>query len=203
MHLPRKLANTAENGLYQRSFTGPVSADDPESVAAMEREIEVFGKDFRVVSDRQIFDGQHIIPGSLDLFQAKIAAGFFGCHGFDPVHSGKQRPARFCLLCFLAFEVAADKFFGLVYKGLLVFIFTLLLFPAELALDQVLRIIPFVGDRQSTVDLDNTVRDPVEKVTVVADDNIGFIIRFQKIFKPFDCVDIEVIRRLIQQKHVR
>ena len=67
----------------------------------------------------------------------------------------------------------------------------------QLALDQELRVIALVANGFSVLDLDDPFCDAVEKISVVADDEIGAVKSDKKILEPFDSVNVEVIGRLI------
>ncbi len=45
--------------------------------------------------------------------------------------------------------------------------------------------------------------DMVHEDPVVGDKNKGAFERQQKFFKPFDCVQIQVVCRFVKQKHIR
>ena len=104
---------------------------------------------------------------------------------------------------FLAGQVAPDELFSLSDQALLIVIGPLLYFALLFALDQIVRVVSGVTRRPPIFDFDNPATGAVEKVTIVADDYKGRRVRLQKLFQPFDRADIEMIRGLIEQQHVR
>ena len=96
-----------------------------------------------------------------------------------------------------------DKLRRLGDKLLLLVIRLLLLHPAFLAQLQILRVIHFIVIDTPHRHLDGTRRDIIHKLAVVTNHNHRLTVIDQKIFQPLDRLDIQVIRRLIEQQHVR
>src|SRR5205085_1532828 len=53
------------------------------------------------------------------------------------------------------------------------------------------------------LDLDDARARAVEKVTVVADDDVSRLVRGEELFEPLDRGHVEVVRRLVQEERVR
>src|SRR5437899_1057872 len=109
MDLAAELRDASEKCFDQGGLARPIAADNSESIATVDREIQLFSEYLVFVPDGQVFDGQNIIPRPFDGAQAKIPARFFTPDGLDSFHSCEKRPARFCLLGFLAFEIFTNK----------------------------------------------------------------------------------------------
>ena len=98
---------------------------------------------------------------------------------------------------------AFDELFRLSDKFLLLVISLLLLFAAFFAQGQILGVIHFIIVDTSHCHFNSAGGDVVHKLAVVADDNHRFAVVDQKIFEPLDRFDVEVVRRLVEQEHVR
>ena len=72
-----------------------------------------------------------------------------------------------------------------------------------LAFNQIIGVIPFVTYRLTVFDFDDALTGPIQKITIVTDDYESQFVALQKLFEPFNGVDIEMVRRLIKQKNVR
>ena len=68
---------------------------------------------------------------------------------------------------------------------------------------QVLAIVYLIIINPAHRHLDRTSRDMIHERTVMADHHYGLTVIDQEILQPLDRLDIQVIRRLVQQKDIR
>ena len=63
-------------------------------------------------------------------------------------------------------------------------------------------IIARIASELSVVDMQDDVGDAVQKIPVVGNDDQGATVTFEPVFKPQDGIQIEVVRRFIQQQQI-
>ena len=96
-----------------------------------------------------------------------------------------------------------DKVFRILDFLLLVFVSAKLLLAAFLAEHHKLIVGNLVVVNPSAGDLNGAVGHIVDESPVVADQYNGTRTDTQEVFKPLDTLDIQVVGRLVEQKHVR
>ena len=93
-----------------------------------------------------------------------------------------------------------DEFLGLFDHALLVFIGSHLLRPAFGAQHDVFRIGNLVIGRFAQREFDRAIGDVVEESSVVRDQQHGAAVILQVILEPLDRLDVEMVRRLVEQE---
>ena len=49
------------------------------------------------------------------------------------------------------------------------------------------------------LDFKNAVRDPIQKIPIVGNDHDGALIARQILLEPFECTDIQMVGRLVEE----
>ena len=96
-----------------------------------------------------------------------------------------------------------DEIFGLLYHLLLVLVsahLLLMAFFAQLHEPAVVDIIIVYAPER---DLNSPVADIIDERTVVADHKHRTLTRFEEVFEPLNRLDVQVVRRLVQQQQIR
>ena len=68
--------------------------------------------------------------------------------------------------------------------------------------DQILGKVTGVGEQSTAVEFDDASRDPIEKGAVMGDADHAAFEGDQKIFKPNNAVDVQVVGGLVQEEHI-
>ena len=112
----------------------------------------------------------------------------------------------FFTLCLLGITVAVVAVSPLVLLAIAAFLPLLtvgfMLFATKLTLNEELRVVSLVYHGSAILDLDDPIGRAIKEVTVMTDNDVGLIEVVKKSLEPFDRVDIEMIRRLIEKQNI-
>ncbi len=189
--------------LHQRRLSLAVLADEGNFVASFERESGVVEHLMVTECFTDIVDNERIIARARSGWEAEVEMGGVDFVDLDALDFGKLLYAALNLDAFCGLITEAfDEFLGVLNHLLLVGVGALLLFEAFFAQFEELRIVDCVVVDVSERNLDGAVGDIVDKSTIVTDKDNGLGFRHQEIFEPLDRLDVEMVRRLVEQKHV-
>src|SRR6185369_4409352 len=198
-NLTSKRRKLVEYRSQKRRLAGSVWSNYAQTLTTSQNERDVFRQQLLVITNREFVDGEHMIPGAFDRLEAKVTRRLIRPHRVKPFESLQHVAPRLSLLRFLSREISTDELFGLGDQLLLVVVSALLRLATFFTLDEKIGVMAGVTRGAAVLQLDNAFAAAIEEVTIVANDYIGGRIFLEKLFQPFDCVHIEMVRRLVEQ----
>ena len=195
-----------EQGADQGGFANAVGADDPDSIPAIDREVEIDEKFRLAIRLAYVFGNRDKLAAFRGIGEAQSHDIQFdrALDHFIANEAVKYRLASPGLLGPLTGLVTPDELLFLTHLVLLFFVHAgvgELPFASQV---DVLVIIAGVFADHSPLDLDDAIDHPIQQPAIMADHHhrTRILIR-QKILQPLTTGNIKVIRRLIKQEQVR
>src|SRR5262245_10578423 len=190
-----------QDGSQQRGLAHAVAADDPQPFAAPQQQRQAARQRLCGEAYSQFIEDQNLVARARRRFEFEIG-GLLIADVLQPLHSLEKIAARFGLLRLLAREVAADELLGASDHLLLLAESAPSLLAALLLLDEVVAVIAPVSFDPPVFEVEDAVDRVIEEEAVVRDDQIGRFVTGQKVFQPLDGLDVQMVRRLVEQQYV-
>ena len=193
----------AQHQLQQRGFTAAVRADKRNFVTALNLGGEIFHQHFAINLIVDVFHFEDNFAGTGRFFHLHFgAAHHFTAFAALTAHCLQSAHAAF-VTGTAGLDALADP--HLFLRQLAVELRILQLFHAQVFffLKQIGVVIARISDQLAAVEIDNTRCHVANKRTVVRDKDDGAAEGFQEAFQPVNRFDIQVVRRFVQQQHLR
>src|SRR5579884_2020056 len=195
-----RLLLTQENA-QESGLATAVGAHDPQAFAAFQRETQI-GKQRSIIGLGQAVHLQDHVARTAD-FAEVHARRFHHGRPIDALQTIEGLLPRLRLLVELTIVDPADVFFLLGNVFLLRLPRFQLQLIALLAQADIRMVVAGIGREPAGIQLEDLGDDPVQEVTIVADDEHALGLADQVIFGPACGVDVQVVARLVQQHHIR
>ncbi len=192
-----------QHQFQQRGFTAAIRTDKRNLVAALHLSGEIVHQHFAV--DRII----HVLHFEDNLARAgRLFHLHFGAtHDFTTLATFAAHRLQGANAAFVTgttrFDALTDPYFFL--RQLAVELRILQLFHAQVLffLQQIGIVIARIGHQLAAIEIDNARCHVADERTVMGDEDNGAIKGFQEPFQPVNRFDIQVVRRFVQQQHLR
>ncbi|CPH55029.1 Uncharacterised protein [Burkholderia pseudomallei] len=206
--LARQRRERARERLDERRLALAVRAEQADALAVLDRQRDALDdRDFaavvRAVAAAHVFHHEHRVRRGIGRaeFEREWRSDV---RGRDPLHLLERlHPAlRLLRLRRLRLE-AVDEALQMRNRLLLLFVCALLQFELLRAQHFELRVVAAVTLHLAILEMQRHVADGVEEFAIVRDDDERARIAMQPVFEPDDRVEIQVVRRLVEQQQIR
>ena len=197
-----------EQRLHERGLAGAVRADHPDALAAVDRPVEVGDDGLRaLVPGRQLLGAQRLAPARmLPAFELDPEIADRLPHVLRAIYAFQlleHLAPRLRLLRLLPSDVAPDEVFGLLDLLLLPHVVVERLLQSLLALRAVRVVAAGVTHEPLVLHVDDRLARRPEERAVMRHDQHGLRVVGDALLEFLELQQIEVVRRLIEEQHVR